>query len=356
MSRTDTAVAPARSTDSGLQRACFAELESKHGALLAFWQGGGNLPEADVQSHCDLVYSLVLLGRAGTIDVGAAERFIGLLATRAFPGWSGGEGPALNVHNSAYAFGTLNLLKPVVGDRFGEVLDGRRFKPETIVDLGSGAPRFPAKFTHHNWRVSHWLGGVPSLLLSVGKSGARDAPAAAELAPRVLARTDAMIDPRSGLIRLYKSRLLQRAFRTAYRLRHDPDLGDVGGVAHILWINHATGRPYIAHGAIEEEAGRLFGLHAPFMEAVPYCLDFDVVQIVRTARPKDQPFAAATLERARRMFADIEVFFERGAPPDYTLHKIPGALATHHECALMLGKESGPLGPPLDIIQAAYWI
>jgi len=166
-----------------------------------------------------------------------------------------------------------------------------------------------------------------------------------------------VIDPRSGLLRPYRSAFFQRAFRSVYRLRHDPDLGDLGGVVHLLWIYHAIGRDYVAADSLFDAAVRQMH-RAPFIESMPYCLDFDIVQLVRTTLPRRPEMASECAARAEQMHRDILSFLTSKIPESYTLHKLPGALATLHECSLICdgNKLSGLDLAEVDIIKKAFWI
>src|SRR5262249_4903419 len=140
-------------------------------------------------------------------------------------------------------------------------------------------------------------------------------------------------------------------------LRHDPEAGDVGGVVHLHWVNYAAGRmPYKAAGALFQRAAALLA-RTPFIERTPYCLDFDVIQIVRTASPS--PAALSDLRsRARQLAADIWVFLERGLTPQSGLHRLRGAFPAKQEWALIPGdrRVQGREMAPIDIIPAAGWI
>lgn len=93
------------------------------------------------------------------------------------------------------------------------------------------------------------------------------------------------------------------------------------------------------------------------MESVPYCLDFDVVQIVRTADPLSAR-SAQVRKRADQFETDVHDFLASKLNDQYTLHKLPGALATMHECALISEHPSvvGIDVAPRDVMMAAYWI
>jgi hypothetical protein len=94
------------------------------------------------------------------------------------------------------------------------------------------------------------------------------------------------------------------------------------------------------------------------MEKVPYCLDFDVVQIARTAMPPRDARAPALKARIDDYASAILDFYGTGLDDDYALHKLPGGLATLHECAITSGEARVPglEAPPVDIAKEAHWI
>jgi hypothetical protein len=94
------------------------------------------------------------------------------------------------------------------------------------------------------------------------------------------------------------------------------------------------------------------------MERTPYCLDFDIVQVARTAIPGSDARGAALKRRVGEYAGAILDFYGNRLGDDYALHKLPGGLATLHECALA---ESAPCVPglevaPVDIAKQAHWI
>ncbi len=333
-------------------------LSQQHATLLAFWTGDGQRPQASIENHCDMVYSLFLLGDLDDVSPSAVDAFCELAAKTRLPGWKTTEvlEEGISVHNCAYLFGTLNLLGTRFPGLYAKVLAGRTFHLAELADPQTLRPVFSAKWAHHNWRVSHWIGGVPSILVSLEANVPHLLPRTG-LAASCRDAVDALMDPRTGLLRAYRSDLLQKMFRIAYGLRHAPDLGDMGGVAHVLWVDHVMRRRYMAVEAIRAEASRLLLGNSPFMEKVPYCLDFDIIQALRTAAEQSTPATALERDRARALMRSIEAFFENPSE-GYTLHKIPGALATHHECALLVETSNSPAsgGEPLDVIKAANWL
>ena len=333
-----------------------AYLDGRHAQLLKFWLSGGHAPQgATVQDHCDVIYSLKLIGKDGEISDAAIAAFLTLLDGYRLAGWTtDGATNGLNVHNSAYVLACLNVLPGSKTARYERLLEHRSAAPDTLFDAATGMPRYPSKWGHHSWRVSHWLGGIPSILLSLERSGARKAEPFLGTSARVRAAVDQLINPRTGLLKAYRSELAQKAFRLAYGLRHDPVLGDIGGIVHVLWYDHATGRPYIANAALLKTARELFYARQPFMEKYPYCLDFDVVQAVRTAaQQQGESLNAEDRDRARKMLVDIAAYLTEPGP-EYSLHKLPGALAAYHECELIAG--SGRPTQSCDIIKEAYWL
>jgi hypothetical protein len=325
---------------------------------LSFWCENGSDARPDVLAACDALYCLKLIGRMDKVVADAPQRFAALLNAYHLSGGIGRGGRQLGVHRTAYALGALNLLAamgPVVhgdalrleGWQLGEILDGR-----TRV-------RWPWYLAHHAWRIGHWIGGIPSILLTLWRH-VPELAVANRLPPAsaVLRDTDRLIDARTGLLRAYRADILQKAFRALYRVRHDPDAGDIGGIAHLHWVNYAAGRvPYKAAPALFDRAFALLQ-RRPFMEKVPYCLDFDVVQIARTAMPPRDARAPALKARIDDYASAILDFYGTGLDDDYALHKLPGGLATLHECAITSGEARVPglEASPVDIAKEAHWI
>lgn len=326
---------------------------------LSFWceAGSGALP--DILAACDTLYCLKLIGRMDLVAPDAAMRFSEMLNRCRLAGGIGrGDGPALSVHRTAYALAAMNLLAAAGTAVHGDAVRPAGWQLGEILDCRARA-RWPWYLAHHAWRIGHWIGGTPSILLSLW----RHVPELAEYnrlpeASAVLRNSDSLIDARTGLLRTYRLDALQKAFRALYSVRHDPDAGDVGGIAHLHWCNYAVDRmPYKSAPALFDRTWNLLQ-RRPFMESVPYCLDFDVVQIARTAIPDGDARGAALNARFDDYAGAILDFYETGLDDTYTLHKLPGGLATLHECAIASGRTRVP-GldvPPVDIAKEAHWI
>lgn len=325
---------------------------------LSFWCDVGSGAEPDVLDACDTLYCLKLIGRMDLVSADAPARFCTLLSGYRLAGGIGwGRAPVLNVHRTAYALAVMNLLA-----EHGPAVHAAAIRPEgweigEILD-GFSRVRWPWYLVHHAWRIGHWIGGIPSILLSLW----RYVPdlAAANRLPLpsvVLGNSDGLIDAGTGLFRVYRAEALQKAFRALYRFRHDPDAGDIGGIAHLHWCNYAAGRlPYKAAPALFDRTWDLLK-REPFMERVPYCLDFDVVQLARTSVENSDPRAAALRTRIGQYAAALLEFYDARLNETYALHKLPGGLATLHECALADGGMVAGLEiVPVDIPKQAHWI
>jgi len=320
---------------------------------LAFWTGGNGA--ADVvppQDHADIVYSLYLIGEGERIDPGAAKRFAKHLAGLPLYGKTR---KGLNAHVSAYLLATIRILVEL--GKLNSEDDIEEIYQDWQQDLLFDSlllPRWPRMWSHHIWRVSHWIGGSSSILLHLAASG-RVAWATKELLQQVLDASERhILDHHTGLLRTYRSKLLHRGFRKLYQALHDPDIADLGGIVHLLWVYHAIDRRYVGSAALSAAASRELR-REPFMESVPYCLDFDIIQLKRTA---EFQFDKDTVARADRFIDDTLAFFRAPLSSTYTLHKLPGALAALHECAFITGQEKvrGLEVERTDIIRVAYWL
>jgi len=326
---------------------------------LSFWTVGDVGAKPDILAACDALYCLNLIGRMDLLAPDAGLRFADLLTGHSLAGGIGkGKGPDLGVHKTAYALGVLNLLAASGQAVQKYALREGDWQKEALLDE-QHRPRWPWYFTHHAWRVGHWIGGIPAIVSSLWRLAPELATQNQLPSPAdVLRSSDTLIDRDTGLFRAYKVDAFQWIFRTLYRFRHDPDAGDLGGIAHLHWANYAAGRlPYKAAPALFDRTWELLR-RRPFMEAVPYCLDFDIVQLARTSIPVGDNRREALHARLCDYADDIIGFYDTKLDGDYSLHKLPGGLATLHECALAvdLAEVPGLEIAPVDIARQACWI
>lgn len=306
-----------------------------------------------------MIYTFRFLDRMQDLSHTAARGYLDLIAKSALYGRSLGDQPAdkaPNAHLTAYILSSAWLVEQFTPARLPQsAFVG--WDISKIVNPDTLAPLYPKAWAHHIWRVSHWIGGGPSILFNLARWGRIDGLDLAKVQKVLDATERDLMDAKTDLLRPYKSRILQWGFRKLYRMNHDPDIADIGGVVHILWIHHALGRPYRNRVPLLEQSKKHMNDNAPFMEDVPYCLDFDIVQLVRTAAtPSD--LDPATKARAEKMVQDTADYLARIPEQGYTLHKVPGALATMHEAALLAGAtEVAGIGvAPIDIIKEAGWL
>lgn len=324
-----------------------------------FWSNG---KETDWNSltflaHSDYIYTRALTGTLQTVSPDAAVRFAEAVARAPLKGRVGCEKPLLP-HLSAYILGGLHLLAEAGHDYRDIALGSVLIDIDRMLDPETNLPRWPRHWSHHVWRVSHWIGGIPSILLTF----ARHAQGSGVTEGLVRTTLDAcdryLIDSSSGLLRPYRSVLLQQLFRTAYQLRHNPELADIGGLVHVHWVNHATSRPYKAAPALIERCMTDMERH-PFLERTPYCLDFDYVQLLRTAVEQvPEGMTPEIRERVSTFSRDLTNFLRALPESGYSLHRLPGALATLHEASIILQADlvPGTGRAPLDVIKTAYWL
>jgi hypothetical protein len=324
----------------------------------SFWLGkGGDFNSISWLEHCDVVYTLKLLGKDRQISDRAAERFLNKVAISPLfgrPLGSRRHNDHPQAHLTAYILGTTRLLEAQGYSLPSAIKDGWHL--ESLVDANY-LPFWPRAWSHHIWRVSHWIGGVPSILSNLAEWGACEGVDFATV-ERVLESCElSIVEKSTGLLKPYRSQSLQNIFRKLYSFKHDPEIADLGGIVHLLWVYHVVGRPYPGRAVLLEKATNQMLKNVQFMETVPYCLDFDIIQLLRTASI-DQTSREGMYIRVRKLLADTRNFLENIPDGKYGLHKVPGALATMHECALFLDDNivDGIGIPPVDIISEAHWL
>lgn len=324
-----------------------------------FWLGGAETTwdYAKLQKHVDFIYIKVLIGETQYLDKKAVDKYSDVIKRLPLTGRSNSDNSMLP-HLSAYVLASTNLLDDAGFDVRDNVLSSIDLDVNSLIDTDTYLPKWPSKWTHHTWRVSHWIGGIPSILLTFSQHDPKK-QVPMDLVEKVLNACDShIIDPVTGLMKAYKSEFIQRIFRFVYQLRHNPNHGDIGGLAHIHWLNHVLSRRYQATDALIDRCIKDLDSY-PFLERVPYCLDFDYVQLLRTsleqAPHKKNPFI---LNRISDFNRDVSGFLKNIKSENYTLHKLPGALATLHETNIILERDyvEGLDLPPVDIIKKANWL
>jgi len=327
---------------------------------LSFWTERQSAAQPSVLAACDVFYALKLTGTLDLLAADAPGRFAALISRHRLAGGVGrGDGVPLDVHKTAYALGVLNFLAAHGWPVQDQALAGRAWRLDEILD-SRHRPRWPWYFAHHAWRVGHWIGGIPAIVLSLWRLAPEKAARnRLPLPDVVLESSDALLDGDTGLFRAYRLEPVQKAFRALYRFRHDPDAGALGGVAHLHWGNYAAGRlPYKAAPALFDRTWAQMKKRQPFMEEVPYCLDFDILHLARTAVPQADARLPALEREALDYAGSILDFYDTELGETYTLHKLPGGLAALHECALIgkAGRVPGLDTAPVDVAREAYWI
>ena len=358
-------ISPSRSIPSRPHNGCLNYLSTHHSSLVRSWQNGQESDQS-LQDDCDLIYSLFLLGWPLELPQQSVDAFATKVSEIALAGGltKATDTEPINVHNTAYVLASLCLLQNQGYKISTPFSASQNWSLDEIVDFKTARPIWPRQWSHHSWRVSHWIGGTASILQSLSVlSGEQLKQTGAPSVGETLVAIDKLISAKTGFLECYKFSALQALFKTAYRIRHDPILGEVGGVAHPHWVNYHTDRALKGGGAVFQTCMRALIDNHRFMESVPYCLDFDVVQLARITQRFGNEKLRKTLKKRSRKFANDIISFLDGIPADrFTLHKLPGALATCHECALIdptidLSKlTNGKALMPIDIMKEVSWL
>lgn len=348
-----TAVAPVAGRDD-LPETLIAHMKLVNPHGMAFWlQGIGDPEDADPQDHADIVYSMYLMGRADQLNGDAAQQYQRWLALQPLAGRTSIRANVrINVHLSAYLLSTSRLLDKLGHPPVPDLYDG--WQPRVLVDA-TGLPRWPRAWSHHVWRVSHWIGGAPSILLHLAHAPIPNCVGESDVRLALSRCEDQVILSENGALKPWRSKIIQRCFRRVYRFRHDPDAAEIGGIVHLLWIYHALDMPIVGAEQLHKKAIKILW-RKPIIENVPYCLDFDIVQVARLTQPKGDSGELVALAQG---MADAIIAYLSAPPSDYTLHRLPGAYAALHECALITGQVvpgTAAHEKPLDVIKDTYWL
>ena len=338
---------------------CIQFMSEKYPKYLRYWtlESKEALCKDNLISYCDVLYSLFLLNWPVEVQKSKIVDFIETTSTLKLYGTKleQGEHFDCSCHLSAYLLGTVQILRKEFPNFTSNIELKLVWDFQEIIDENY-IPKFPAKFTHHSWRVSHWLGGVPSIILNVYRE--TNDVKYKELLDKVLSNIESKAINDQGLIKVHKSDFLHKVFRTLYQIKHSPKIGDIGGIVHILWIYHYLGKQYKSNDKLLGYALSLIDLNKRFIEDVPYCLDFDFIQLIRTASDEQQ-MSEKELEVFTHFKLEIEKYFQNELilASDFTLHKLPGALATlvESEIALHAIRNEEAKGYS-DIIKTAAWL
>ena len=343
-----------------VSEACLKFMGERYQEPFGYWSQTAKKPinKDDLMSYCDVIYSLYFLNWPIEIQKNQITGFIKMVFELKLYGSKISQTDEFdcNCHLSAYLLGTVQLLRHAFPDVTSEIKMNMEWDFKRILD-NNNIPKFPSKFTHHSWRVSHWLGGVPSIILNVYRETQDENYK--QLLNSVLNSLEEQAIDDNGLIKVHKSKFLHSIFRTLYKIKHSPKIGDIGGIVHILWVYHFLGKGYKANDNLLDYSVSLVDLNKRFMEGAPYCIDFDFIQLIRTAASKD----VDNISKYENIFNHFNVEVTRyltdevNACDSFTLHKLPGALATLAETRLALQQiREETFERRFDVIKVAAWL
>jgi hypothetical protein len=336
---------------SEYRKSVMAFVKLKHPELHKFWLDGCEdfWGQSSLQDHADFVYLLCFLEELHLVNRKSVDFFCNELIKLPLAG-TNSSAKSLLPHLTAYLLGALNLLEASGFECRETTLRSIKFELRLLINESDYLPLWPKMWSHHSWRVSHWIGGIPAIMLTVARHSPTS-PFSEDVVLKVLESIDKnLIFSKSGLLRAYKSELIQHVFRLLYRLRHNPAHGDIGGLVHIHWVNYATGRNYINPKMLIDVCIEHLSCDG-FLESYPYCLDFDYIQLVRTLIPQIADYRVTEINKVFESYrTNLEKFLENIPTEGYTIHKLVGAMATYDEIKLIYREKS------TDIINSAYWL
>lgn len=248
-------------------------------------------------------------------------------------------------HKSALAIATLELIEYLTDSELGV-----KNSVEKINNNINYLLAYPSKLTYldkvHMWRGSHTFGGIAALKQFCVKYELCDDNDVLDFYFSII-RNDAtwkLVNP-----------LISSLFDLLYQFKHNPSAAYYGAAAHLFWLK----RDYSGLDRIDPNLSvtKLLDFYrkAEIIENVPYCLDYDLLYILR--------FLVVNFEIEKALHEQVlEVFYKVGVKIIYFLnnnqemwlHAFPGALAALQVCCFtdkLL--ESNPdlvsLRDPMDI-------
>ncbi len=226
-------------------------------------------------------------------------------------------------HSTAYALSTLNLIE-CMGAQKKSIAKLINHVVKSIDVEASKKSSFGLVDKVHVWRASHTFGGM-SCIFELGKQfGVLSSNP-------VLSYYESIIGD-DGLWR-FSNPILQKIFDSIYRIKHDPLLAIYGGAAHLYW--HMSKIPDNVDPHITMQNLLQIYKNKSILEKVPYCLDYDLLFIMR--------FYAKNFEYSEIIKKEIDDTFTRVGLEILSflthqsdrlwLHALPGLLAALQVCS-----------------------
>lgn len=225
-------------------------------------------------------------------------------------------------HSTAYGLASLCLISELTGDKIDTAplltkvlsnLDVTRAMPEN----------FSAVDKLHVWRASHTFGGISAIL--------------------EFAKAQGLIDSNSVLDSYIKSinklglwgfsnPVFQLAFDVLYSIKHNPTYAKYGGAAHLYW--HMDTIPTTVDKERAIKAILKFYRNKTILEKIPYCLDYDVLFMLRLLC-KSGGVSTQLTDKVNEVFFNVGcslVEYLTNKNADLWVHAYPGALAAIEVC------------------------
>lgn len=227
-------------------------------------------------------------------------------------------------HSTAYALATLSLIDSLTESRteykkiltpLHASLDPTIGKVENLGLLNRA----------HQWRGSHTFGGICAIQYYLKK---HDFPTNLDLLHYYQDQIST-----DGLLNL-TNRVVSKCFDSLYVLRHRPDTAKFGAVAHLYWMFERKNLQQVDSQSVLTAINSLVNSDGS-VEAIPYCLDYDLLYILRfflETENKTTEAYQASIQTLNKCGHRIYNFIMSNSSK-FWLHAIPGALAALQVCA-----------------------
>lgn len=220
-------------------------------------------------------------------------------------------------HSTAYALATIELASELVGKDL--VPSAILHKLDDNIDFNHALPKnFTLIDRLHVWKASHTFGGLSSIFELLCKREIKKQNPVLNHYKEIIGK--------DGLWR-FANFLPQFIFDLLYRARHDPKLALYGGAAHLYWHFDDIPSRVDIENAVEKMI--LIYEETAILEKVPYCLDYDVLFILRAFQRSSR--------LSHNLEAEVDKIFNKVGLAIYEflinddgllwLHALPGLLA-----------------------------
>lgn len=227
-------------------------------------------------------------------------------------------------HSTAYALATLSLIDSLTESYtdYKKILTPLHASLDPTVGKVENLGLLNRA---HQWRGSHTFGGICAIQYYLKKY---DFPTNLDLLHYYQDQisTDGLLNLTNPVVSI--------CFDSLYVLRHRPDTAKFGAVAHLYWMFDRKNLHQVDSLSVLTAINALVNSDGS-VEAIPYCLDYDLLYILRffleSENKKTEAYQVSilTLNKCGHRIYN----FIMSNSSKFWLHAIPGALAALQVCA-----------------------